>query len=221
MSQLVHFTKVWRWPSYCAITDHWERYTYTTQIAKFMRPTWGPPESCQPQMGPMLAQWTLLSGSHQVVSLIANRHNIWTFELHVYSGLNTNLWHVVADITHLKWCRKIFPCEIIFHLGLLRFNSGDQPIEWHKSLLAVFGKCSMLIFVKTRYETTIFSVICRHLKFHYKNRIRSYTHDKIWHVSIDLQPWNITMLESDTSPDVNTAETQCRRRDTIASQAKR
>ena len=27
-----------------------------------MGPTWGPPGSCQPQMGPMLAPWTLLSG---------------------------------------------------------------------------------------------------------------------------------------------------------------
>ena len=31
-------------------------------IAKFMGPTWGPPGSCWPQMGPMLAPWTLLSG---------------------------------------------------------------------------------------------------------------------------------------------------------------
>ena len=27
-----------------------------------MGPTWGPPGSCRPQMGPMLAPWTLLSG---------------------------------------------------------------------------------------------------------------------------------------------------------------
>ena len=33
-----------------------------TQIAKFMGPTWGPPGSCWPQMGPMLAPLTLLSG---------------------------------------------------------------------------------------------------------------------------------------------------------------
>ena len=33
------------------------------QIAKFMGPTWGPPGSCLPQMDPMLAPWTLLSGS--------------------------------------------------------------------------------------------------------------------------------------------------------------
>ena len=34
----------------------------TTQIARFLRPTWGPPRSCRPQMGPMLTPWTLLSG---------------------------------------------------------------------------------------------------------------------------------------------------------------
>ena len=33
------------------------------QLARFMGPTWGPPGSCRPQMGPMLAPWTLLSGS--------------------------------------------------------------------------------------------------------------------------------------------------------------
>ena len=33
-----------------------------SQIAMFMGPTWGPPGSCRPQMGPMLAPWTLLSG---------------------------------------------------------------------------------------------------------------------------------------------------------------
>ena len=39
-----------------------------TQIAKFMGPTWGPPGSCRPQMGPMLAPWTLQSG--KVTSLL-------------------------------------------------------------------------------------------------------------------------------------------------------
>ena len=33
-----------------------------SQIARFMGPTWGPPGPCRPQMGPMLAPWTLLSG---------------------------------------------------------------------------------------------------------------------------------------------------------------
>ena len=32
------------------------------QIAKFMGPAWGQSGSCRPQMGPMLAPWTMLSG---------------------------------------------------------------------------------------------------------------------------------------------------------------
>ena len=34
----------------------------SSQIAKFIGPTCGPPWPCRPQMGPMLAPWTLLSG---------------------------------------------------------------------------------------------------------------------------------------------------------------
>ena len=45
------------WCYYCTAVRRLE-----TQIAKFMGPTWGPPGSCRPQMGPMLAPWTLLSG---------------------------------------------------------------------------------------------------------------------------------------------------------------
>ena len=33
-----------------------------SQIAKVMGPTRGPPGSCRPQMGPMSAPWTLISG---------------------------------------------------------------------------------------------------------------------------------------------------------------
>ena len=37
-----------------------------TQITKFMGPTWGPPGSCWPQIGPVSAPWTLLSGYVQM-----------------------------------------------------------------------------------------------------------------------------------------------------------
>ena len=39
------------------------------QIAKFMGPTWGPPGSCRPQMGPILAPWNLLLGSATVTTM--------------------------------------------------------------------------------------------------------------------------------------------------------
>ena len=38
-----------------------------SQIAKSMGPIWGPPGTCRPQMGPMLAPWNLLSGVRSCV----------------------------------------------------------------------------------------------------------------------------------------------------------
>ena len=43
----------------CRLNRSW---AVVSQRSKFMGPTWGPPGSCRPQMGPMLAPWTLLSG---------------------------------------------------------------------------------------------------------------------------------------------------------------
>ena len=40
----------------------WTAKFVRSQIARFMGLTCGPLESCRPQMGPMLAPWTLLSG---------------------------------------------------------------------------------------------------------------------------------------------------------------
>ena len=39
------------------------RYNVASQITKFMGPTCGPPGSCRPQMGPMLAPWALYKES--------------------------------------------------------------------------------------------------------------------------------------------------------------
>ena len=44
------------------ILENYGPFYNQSQKAKFMEPTWGPPGSCRPQVGPMLASWTLLSG---------------------------------------------------------------------------------------------------------------------------------------------------------------
>ena len=95
-----------------------------------------------------------------------------------------------------------------FRFGGLRCNHGDQLIGWNKSLVAVFKKCSRLIFVKIRFEL---SSPASHVDiWNFTTQIFYHViHNKIWHVSKDLQPRNITMLDSDTSPDVDISETRC------------
>ena len=50
--------------------------TISSQIAKFMGPTSGPPGSCRPQMGPLLAPWTLLL--YFVVSICHSYRAPWS-----------------------------------------------------------------------------------------------------------------------------------------------
>ena len=54
----------------------WPSDTRIPQIAKFMGPTWGPPGSCRPQMGPMLAPWTLLSGQCPIFYIKLSRYRV-------------------------------------------------------------------------------------------------------------------------------------------------
>ena len=44
----------------CPVDRLLQRSLLTTQIARFTWPTWGPPGSCRPQVGPMLVPWNLL-----------------------------------------------------------------------------------------------------------------------------------------------------------------
>ena len=62
-------------PSSLSPQFNWTYYPKTSQIAKFMGQTWGPPGSCRPQKGPMLAPWILLSG---IMSLVRSAwYAVW------------------------------------------------------------------------------------------------------------------------------------------------
>ena len=76
-----------------------------TQIAKYAGPTCGPPGSCRPQMGPMLAPWTLLSGtlyepytSYYIVLYCIAHHTSKTQRIKVPSKL-----HYINCINSLKY----------------------------------------------------------------------------------------------------------------------
>ena len=65
-----------------------EKNTKYTQITKFLGPTWDPPGSYRPQMGPMLAPWTLLSGCE----LYFMRYTAAFYEIYSSSSYDIT-WH--------------------------------------------------------------------------------------------------------------------------------
>ena len=89
-----------------------------TQIAPFMGPTWGPPGSCPPQVGPMIAPWTLLSGyfpmSWHTRVFMGSPNTSWVaFQKCYGEQSNNNIWsrpcteHMRGDLKHCKLFAKV------------------------------------------------------------------------------------------------------------------
>ena len=89
------------------------------QIARFMGPTWDPHGSCRPQMGPMLAPWTLLSGL------------LWVMKEHQNPTMATILFnaakYICAILRNKGWRLVINPCITCFDCNL----SGQLLMYMH------------------------------------------------------------------------------------------
>ena len=81
--------------------------TTWTQITEFMWPTWGPPGSCRPQMGTILAPWTLVSGHGNVLVWTAHLKGEW-----LVTRMNTSLYITIYHNISLKyWGNWRYPLQ--------------------------------------------------------------------------------------------------------------
>ena len=116
------------WTSFFSIHSQWNK-DIIAQVAKFMGPTWGPPGSCRPQMGPMLARWTLLSGRPWYSWQTINQYyGCWCLGSLCHSAISIH-W----------WCRM---CIFLIVSSLrVNFNSLTQfsVREWYKLQMCFYG----------------------------------------------------------------------------------
>ena len=113
----------------------------TSQIARFMGPTWGPPGSCRPQVGPMLAPWTLLSGIILMTSML-------------FSGvIGASPVEVPPTDDHLCWehGHRLIPAAVCSRLHH-RTRCGQSECCYQKICSRV---CGMFIFV---YELSALNI---------------------------------------------------------------
>ena len=96
-----------------------------TQIARFVWPTWGPPWSCRPQVGPILAPWTLLSGKPSMVQMKAC--HMFGIKPLCDLRLTQRLYHYWRWFSWLQHCGKIV--------------NGDH----HLSVTALVNACTLVI----------------------------------------------------------------------------
>ena len=123
--------------------------TIIPQIAIFMGPTWGPPGSCRPQMGHMLARWTLLSGTINPVPV--ERPDEYRYMNHIHSlGTDNN----TIKRTHQKPCphrigHVIIPWEVSvinIHLTIVQSVnvwSSDKIIKQLKWMSWITSFCKI------------------------------------------------------------------------------
>ena len=88
-------------------TSHWPNRTdidqgfdTISQIARFMGSTWGPPGLCRPQLGPMLAPRTLLSGIASQGPHELGMDRYW------FPSVNINSIEVYTGLTYCTYTRK-------------------------------------------------------------------------------------------------------------------
>ena len=73
-----------------------------TLIAKFMGPTWGLPGSCRPQMGPMLAPWTIWERFYN--STVCHAYHYW-YNPNILTILLTSSWCPISASIYIlsRW----------------------------------------------------------------------------------------------------------------------
>ena len=97
------------------------------QIARFMGPTWAPPGSCCPQMGPMLAPWTLLSGYLLGVTCgVSLTISTWVSESLSVLSVVAEVMLLMATNCFLSCCRR-FTERMTMTMRRMRMTAARTP----------------------------------------------------------------------------------------------
>ena len=108
-----------------------------------MGPTWGPPGSCRPQMGPMLAPWTLLSGAIWKHVNLGNAEKIcstvqlifsWPCRVEQADSQAKRLWGYSSS--GANYCSQSATWQNVYNInGLTETLSGLQKIFRYNTFL--------------------------------------------------------------------------------------
>ena len=116
----------------CTRPDHtWDcdlSIIESTQIAKFMGPTWVPPGSYRPQMGPMLAPWILLSGYICPSIQAPNRARSSACEVQTTKYFLSNVWLLVDNKLNLAYWRHLTSVYLVI-IG----SGNDMSPVWSQA----------------------------------------------------------------------------------------
>ena len=120
-----------------------------TQITRFMGPTWGPPWSCPPQMGPTLAPWSLLSG--KLYNTLGPKLNGKHFAHNIFTRISTSNGVIRLHMTLKKKTSKMTVSTLLAEYGSLW---GESTGNW--TPLTKSQRCRALMLSSSLWSWTTY-----------------------------------------------------------------
>ena len=154
---------------YCI--QHSNTRVITSLIARFMGPTWGPPGSCRPQVGPILAPWTLPSGitkdSQETQHIMVPSHGHVTPQVSYRVSIG-RMDHVISEQLHCIWlfmtalimCYGLFIIPMCHQVALIQcLHTPSNHTANPKGLLSDCWGCETLWHKVDGFTTVTINVI--------------------------------------------------------------
>ena len=147
------------------VSQGWEDWMLS-QITKFMGPTWGPPGSSRPQMGPMLAPWTLLSEMLYRTS-DSSRALYYQLSLEANHPCHNNCREETTTMTYHRPCNDFFAPKstVVFNVFLTHLYSAQFLLNVHDTFeCCVFSVVKCLISILLRKQIQLAWLLSREHK---------------------------------------------------------
>ena len=143
-----------------------------------MGPTWGPPGSCWPQMGPMMAPMNLALWVRD--ELISCFHWDPSYRVHpnnqAHSPCFTLLWYGLVEWKHFKWFNKQYTfstgCYIQWSVVWITSMLHEYHSSWNNANFIFSEKFMVHMLLPTLYSYWWVNEwhVCRHFKLKTKQK---------------------------------------------------
>ena len=156
------------------------------QLTRFMGPTWGRPGACRPQMEPMLASWSLLSGPLSLSVLTSHYKE-------PYGIIAVTLKRMVIILTKFSTLvtLNVFILTGLFFIGILSKSSNILIGLTDILMFAVYTNISVRKYDLTHCSGNDFLPLPVPVLTYYPRCSIAFTWAKITRMVNEFNPWHI------------------------------
>ena len=144
----------------------------SSQIARFVRPTWGPSGADRTQVGPMLVPWTLLPGMIRVKCIR------WVIAIHILIPCVSWFWAYrwIGAAIYMAQSIKMKPSELYIcfaTLSCISISQGCVYIIWCQ----LYNQCWFII--QKHHQSMFMEIYSTFKSFYHQNNLKTNDSDSL------------------------------------------